>query len=616
MFIKRTTRRVGHKTYVNHLLVESVGTPQGPRHRTICSLGSLAPAPAEEWRTLARKLSAALGGQTTLLPEPAVAALAERVRPARRRPRAGLPTGDDVVAIHTDRVHTEEAREAGPVHVVHQLWQALTLDAILAEAGLSARARLLTEVMTLNRLVCPASEHAMPDWIRRTALGDMLGTDFAALADDALYRNLDRLHPQRARIEQALAARERTLFNLDDTLYLYDLTSTYFEGQCPRNPQARRGYSRDHRPDCKQVVVGLVLDREGFPKAHEVFDGNRQDRTTLDQMLEALEQRTGRRGGATVVIDRGMAFADNLAQIRARGHHYIVAGRPGDRHEHLEAFEDDTGWTEILRTPSPRNPGQKKTRVFIKRQVSGDEVHLLCRSDGRLEKDRAIRDTHEQRFLRDLTKLRARVARGRLRAPAKIHEALGRLKERYPRVARYYALAYEEATRAVTWTANVELQTRAQRLDGAYLLRTDRQDLTDEEIWRLYILLTRVEAAFRAMKSPLMERPIFHHLEHRVQTHIFLCVLAYHLLVAIEKRFLDQGVHTSWATLREQLSTHQVVTVVLPATNGQTLRIRKGSTPDAIHREIYRTLQISHDVMKPVKTWARTSSHDSHSTGA
>jgi len=604
VFIKRTTRRVGAKTYVNHLLVQSVATPHGPRHRTICSLGTLAPAPTEQWRGLAQKLAAALSGQTTLVPDPAVDALAARARPPHRPARPAPAAGDDVIGIHVEQVQIDDVREAGPVHVGHQLWRALTLDTILAAAGLSARARVLTEVMTLNRLVSPSSEHAMPDWIRRTALGDILGVDFAALADDALYRNLDRLHPQRAAIEQALAARERTLFNLDDTIYLYDLTSTYFEGQCRDNPQAQRGYSRDHRPDCKQVVVGLVLDRDGFPKAHEVFDGNRQDRTTLDAMLTVLEGRTGRRGGATVVIDRGMAFAENLAQIRARDHHYIVAGRPPERHAHQDAFEDATGWTEIFRPPSPRNPGQQKTRVFIKRAGSGDEVHILCRSDGRREKDRAIRSTHEQRFLRDLTKLQARVARRRLRAPAKIHEALGRLKERYPRVARYYALAYDDATRAVTWTAHAELATRAEQLDGAYLLRTDRQDLSNEEVWRLYMLLTRVEAAFRAMKSPLMERPIFHHLEHRVQTHIFLCVLAYHLLVAIEKRFLDHGVHTSWATLREQLSTHHVLTVVLPSTHGRTLRIRKSSTPEAIHRELYRTLQIPQEVVKPVKTWS------------
>jgi transposase len=320
-------------------------------------------------------------------------------------------------------------------------------------------------------------------------------------------------------------------------------------------------------------------------------------------MLAALEQRTGRRGGATVVIDRGMAFADNLAQIRARDHHYLVAGRPPERHAHVDAFEDEAGWTEVLRTPSPRNPAQKKTRVWIKRAVSGAELHILCRSDGRREKDQAIRDKHEQRFLRDVAKLQARVAGGRLRQPAKIHQALGRLQERYPRVARYYTLGYDDATPGVTCTTNTELKARAERLDGTYLLRTDRQDLPDDEIWRLYMLLTRVEAAFRAMKSPLMERPIFHHLTHRVQTHIFLCVLAYHLLVAIERHFLDQGVHTSWATLREQLATHQVVTVVLPSTNGQTLRIRKSTTPEAIHHDIYRTLRIPHELMKPVKTW-------------
>jgi len=599
---------VGEKTYVNHLLVESVGTPQGSRHRTICSLGSLAPAPAEQWRGLARKLSSALGGQTTFLPDPAVEALAARPRPTRGRPRPSAAVGADVVAVHTDRVDTEDPREAGPVHVGHQMWQALTLDRILEEAGLSARTRQLTELMTLNRLVHPASEHAMPDWIRRTALADILDADFRTLSDEALYRNLDRLHPQRVPIERALAARERTLFNLDDTIYLYDLTSTYFEGQCPLNPQATRGYSRDHRPDCKQVVVGLVLDRDGFPKAHEVFDGNRVDRTTLADMLTALEQRTGRQRGATVVVDRGMAFADNLKEITARGHHYLVAGRQAERTPHLDAFEDETGWAEMLRQASPRNPGQKKSRVEIKRQVVDGEVHLLCRSEGRTEKDRAIREKHEQRFLRDLTKLQARVATGRLRIAAKVHEAIGRLKERYPRVARYYDMSFDAATPTVAWTSHEDKKAKAARLDGGYLLKTDRPDLSDEEIWRLYILLTRVEDAFRDMKSPLLERPIFHHLKHRVQTHIFLCVLAYHLLVAIEKRFLDQGVHTSWATLREQLSTHQVVTVVLPATNGQTLRIRKGSTPEPIHREIYRTLAIPPEVMKPVRTWAPTPS--------
>ena len=604
MFIKSTKKRVGDKTYVNHVLVESVATRKGPRHRVVCSLGRLAPAPAEEWLALAHKVEAALTGQQPLVRDAQVDALVAKAKAARRVARQAKRTAD-LVAVHTDQVTTEDHREAGPVHAGHQLWQTLALDDVLAQAGLSARTRVLTEILTLNRLVCPLSEHATPDWVRRTALADLLGERFDTLVDESLYQNLDRLHPQRVAIERELAEHERTLFNLDARLFLYDLTSTYFEGQARENPQAQRGYSRDSRPDCKQVVVGLVLDRDGFPKAHEVFEGNRPDRTTVADMLQALEQRVGRTRGATVVVDRGMAFAENLQQIQARGYHYLVASRQGERAEHLDDFEDAEGWHEIVREPSPTNPGQQKTRVLVKRKVVGDEVHILCRSEGREAKDRAIREKHEQRFLADLRKLQGRVATGKLKDAAKVHQAIGRLKERYPRVARYYAIGYDAPTASVTWVENTEKKAVATRLDGGYLLKTDRQDLTDEEIWRTYILLTRVEAAFRAMKSPLCERPIFHRLEHRVQTHIFLCVLAYHLLVAIEKLFLEAGIHTSWATLREELRTHQVVTVVLPASNGDVLKVRKGSTPEPRHKEIYATLHIPSEVMKPVKTWVR-----------
>jgi transposase len=443
----------------------------------------------------------------------------------------------------------------------------------------------------------------MPDWIRRTAIGDILGADFSTLNEDALYRNLDRLHPNREKIETELAARERTLFNLEDTVYLYDLTSTYFEGQAKGNPQAKRGYSRDQRPDCKQVVVGLVLDRDGFPKAHEVFDGNRQDRSTVSEMLKNLEKRTGHKPGATVVVDRGMAYPENLAEIRAQGLHYIVAGRQPERNQWLEDFEQDNDWEEMIRTASRRNPAQKKTKVQIKRRQKGDELYLLCLSDGRQEKDRAIREKHEQRLREDLAKLKKRIDTGHVKKTEKIHQALGRLKERYPRVARYYNLHYDAAQKNLSWREETDKKGIAEKLDGSYLLKTDRLDMTADEIWRTYILLTRVEAAFRAMKSPLMERPIFHHLQHRVQTHIFLCVLAYHLLVAIEKPFLDQGVHTSWWTIRQQLSTHQVVTVALPAANGNILRIRKGGTPEPIHREIYKTLKVPDEVIRPVKSW-------------
>lgn len=607
MFIKRTTKRGKDKTYVNHLLVESVATPEGPRHRVVCSLGSLSPAPKKEWLSLARKIETALSGQKSFEHDSRVDEIVNRVKEESRS--ESLPTTEqsDLVSIHTDKVAMEDVREAGSIHAGHQMWQKIGVGEVLAGAGLSEKTRLLTEMMALNRLISPSSEHAMPDWIRRTAIADILQADVQTLEDEALYRNLDRLHPRREDIEKGLASRERTLFNLDESIYLYDLTSTYFEGQCLSNPQAKRGYSRDNRPDCKQVVVGLVLNLEGFPTAHEVFDGNRTDSTTVDEMLDALEKRTGKREGATVVVDRGMAYDDNLKQIKGRGYHYIVASRQGERNKYLDDFEDGEGWAEIIRKPSPTNPCQKKSQVFIKKRIAGDEVHILCISDGRKEKDRAIREKQEARLLKDLQKLGGQAGKGKLKKESSVHEAIGRLKERYPRVARYYEISYEPQAYVLTWKEDGDKKEKAKNLDGGYLLKTNRQDISDEEIWRTYILLTRVESAFRAMKSPLSERPIFHHLERRVQTHIFLCVLAYHLLIAIEKMFLDAGIHTSWATVREKLATHHVITAVLAASNGDLLKIRKGSVPEETHKKIYQTLCIPTEVMKPVKRWIRKS---------
>src|SRR5713101_1628072 len=602
MYLRKTTRRYKDKTYTNHLLVESVHTVRGPRQRIICSLGSLEPAPAEAWLGVAHKLEAALQGQESL--PGSAAAIADLTEQARRGARPARATID----VDVDHVAMEESREAGPVHVGHQVWQQLRIDRILRRAGLSARACVLTEAMTLNRLIAPRSEHAMPDWMRRTAVSDVLHTDMAALNDEALYRNLDRLHPKRETIERELAEQEKTLFTLDDTVYLYDLTSTYFEGQARRNPQAKRGYSRDKRPDCKQVVVGLVISREGFPIAHEVFDGNLQDRGSVGAMLDALEKRVGKTAGATVIVDRGMAYAENLEEIRQRGLHYVVAGLQPERTAWFDDFEQDEGWEDVVRVPSPRNPFQKKTRVQVKRRSKDGVVYILCRSEGREEKDRAIREKHEAKWVADVEKLQRRVAAGRLKADAKIQQAIGRLRERYPRVARYYAIAYDAEHHQLEWHALEDKKARATTLDGSYLLKTDRQDLSAEEIWRTYILLTRVEDAFRDLKSPLMERPIFHHLEHRTQTHIFLCVLAYHLLTAIEHRFLQARIHTSWRTLREHLSTHHVATIVLPTTSGRVLTIRKATTPEPVHRDIYATLRISAEAMKPVKTW-RTGNH-------
>jgi transposase len=612
MYVRQTTRRYKDKTYTNYLLVESIHTPKGPRQKVICSLGDLSPRPAEDWLRLARKVEDALVGQANLFsnPDPEVEQIVRQIRsrPARTpQPPAGSlpqPGPADLIAVHTDSIAMTQPRPAGPLHVGFQFWKRLGLDAILPRHGFSPRAIQLTCAMTLNRLIHPDSEHAMPRWIRSTAMADLLGVDFTTLVDDPLYRNLDRLHPNRVAIESDLVARERQLFQLDPTVYLYDLTSTDFEGQALHNPKARRGYSRDHRPDCKQVVVGLVIGREGFPLAHEIFAGNTQDRTTLGRMLDLLKDRVGLSEGSTVVVDRGLAYAENLKEIRDRKLHYVVAARQPERDQWLDDFENEEGFEVVPRQPSPQNRFPKKSLVRVKAITQGQEKIVLCTSEGRTAKDRAIREPQEGRFLADLERLQRRIDGGRLQRELKIGEAIGRLKQRYPRVARYHTVSYDVARGKLRHEPNAEKKAKAELLDGGYLLRTDRTGLSAREAWLMYMTLTRAESAFRAIKTPLAERPIFHHLEHRVETHIFLCVLAYHLLVAIETTLGNQGVHTSWATVRDLVATHTVATMVLPTDGGKVLRIRKGSTPEPDQLELYHLLNIPAEIMQPIKTWS------------
>jgi transposase len=663
MFIKANKTKKGGKEYTNYLLVESVHTQSGPRHKVIVSLGNLSPAPAEHWHQLAKKVERSLAGQLSVFEErdEQVAQIVAKIGEQQSAPDAidSVPAGQ----IDIDGIRTELVREAGPVHVGHHMWLKLGINEILQEVGFNEREICLTELLVLNRLIAPGSELATRNWVPKTALPDILGADNCALGWKTLYQHLDRLHGLRREIENSLEDRERNLFNLDDSILLYDLTSTYFEGQCSKNNQAQYGYSRDKRFDCKQVVVGLVLNKDRFPTAHEVFDGNRNDTTTLDEMLEILDARAGgKRAGRTVVVDRGMSSKENLATIRQRGCHYMVATRQQERDEYLAEIEDSEGWlklekvrrgklldTVINQIAIKRVSGDAATKVKEKKlkdtkqkferaekaaaqkskdtepllkknlkveeckrkvQLAEDELAhnenlIICVSQGRAEKDRAIREKQEKRLLADLEALKARVAAGNITS-IKIYENFGRLKERYSRVARYYDMSFDEKTNQMSYTENTVKKELAKELDGSYIIRTDRNDLTDQEIWQTYMMLTRVEAAFRDMKSPLMERPIFHQLERRVQTHIFICVLAYHLLALVEKLLRDQGIATSWETIRAELKTHHVATTVMPYTNRQqVLRLRRGSTPEKQHTLIYDTLGIPHEPVQPKKTWSK-----------
>ncbi len=302
----------------------------------------------------------------------------------------------------------------------------------------------------------------------------------------------------------------------------------------------------------------------------------------------------------------GMSGEENLKKIVARKLHYLVAEPYGARNDWVEEFENDADFVAVKRETSPTNPFQRKSTIQVKlRQVDG-ETHVLCLSSERKGKDRAIREAHEKKLLVDLEKLQKRVAKGKGRGtkPAEVLESIGRLKERYSRVARYYRMEYDSQTKVFRYSLDEAKRGRAEKLDGSYLLKTDRADLSADEAWRIYTLLTKAEAAFRTLKSPLDERPIFHHKEGRVETHIFLCVLAYHLLISIEKTLLDAGVHTSWATVRETLKTHPVNTIVLPTDGDLVLRIRQGTTPEPAHRELYQKLRISSEIVAPRKTWS------------
>ena len=315
-------------------------------------------------------------------------------------------------------------------------------------------------------------------------------------------------------------------------------------------------------------------------------------------MLDGLEARTGRKGGSTVVMDRGFASADNLKLVRERHYDYLMAGFQQQRNSLLKEFEDLEGWEAI-------QPSANKTPVQIKRIEKGDEVFLLCVSPARAEKERAIRERQEKRLVKDLEALVRAVAKaleqGEPMEDKELGERIGRLRERYPRAGRYYLVDRKEGVLA--WALKAEQRARAEELDGAYFLRTSRKDLGPEEIWRTYIVLTRIESAFRDLKGTLDMRPVYHQKEIRVETHVFLAVLAFHLQVVIERTLKEAGDPTSWETLREELGTHHVVTTLLPTADGKTLAIRRGSVPDRRVGEIYRHLDLDPEPMTPIRTW-------------
>lgn len=596
MFIGQLKVSRNGRSYTYHRLLESVRTDKGPRQRLVLSLGTL-DLPKSEWPRLAERIEDLLNHQE-LVPfgssdlDQLAAPFAERIRHKQQRRRAQQDGHGPAKEIYPERSSSEHIRELGPQYVAHVFWEHLHCDQILRRCGFSPRQCRLAEIQVVGRLIAPRSERGTAGWFTRTALGELMPGGVRSVSKDALYRISDQLHAHRVAIETGLAERERELFALQETIILYDLSSTYFEGTAARNEKAARGYSRDHRPDCKQVVVGLVLDGEGFPKAHEVFTGNTKDENSMTQMLDSLDRRSGAIGGwpsqPTVIMDRGLATDENLRLLRARGQHYIVATQQNERHELFPEID-------ASRYVPVKVDEKGKTVVCGQLRRHDGELYVLCHSAARAAKDAAIRQRFEQRFEQDAEKLAARVAAGRLKKPEKINQAIGRLLGRYPRVARYYTVQMhtdKEGRAEVRWARKDAQQQLAEELDGTYLLRTDRTDLTEADLWKLYVLLARIERSFRYLKSSLGLRPVFHQRTERADAHIFISLLAYHLLHAIERRLQENGDHRCWPTIRDLLSTHQMVTIVHECTDGTVLRVRRPSQPELEHRKIYRALHM------------------------
>lgn len=574
MFLRRITVKKDGKDHAYWALMESVRTARGPRQRTVAYLGELGAAEQAGWAEVRRLLDRQPLPERSLFAEPD-------------------PAGDPIpehIAVNVRGVRVARSRDFGEVYLGLLLWRALHLDTLLE--GVIPHGRedvpwaVVGALLALARFCEPGSElHIADTWYRRTALPDLLGVPVDVINKDRLYRGLDAVLPRKAAIERHLRERFATLFDATADLILYDVTSTYFEGLAEQNPQALRGYSRDKRFDCKQVCIALLVTRDGLPLGYEVFAGNRNDVTTLEDIVEAME-RTHGQIGRVWVVDRGIASEENLEFLRARGATYVV-GTPKSQLARVERHLVEGGWTEA-------EPG---VEVKSCPGPDGTETFVLCRSQERRAKEQAIHARFARRIEAGLTKLARRVAAQRRPDRAKIERQIGRLLGRNARAAGLFDVQVTEAPAGpglrVQWTQRPEWQAWATLSEGHYLLRTNLQGWAPADLWKTYIQLTQAEAAFRIQKSELQLRPIWHQLEERVQAHILFSFLAYALWKTLEQWMARAGLGHAPRTVLTELARIKVVDVLLPTSTGRTLRLQCVTQPDASQRTLLARLGLT-----------------------
>jgi transposase len=588
MFLRLNRRTKDGKDHTYWSLVETVRTPDGPRQKTLCYLGELNSSAQARWLKTIEVFNEQ--GEAQQL----------KLFPAHVEPP---PDDPQVARVLLNKVRLERTRQFGSCWLGLELWKRLELDRFFADAIDEQEADVpwsrVAAVLAINRLCAPGSELAVEErWYPATALDDLLGIQEGKLNDTRLYRCLDRILPHKTKLERHLKQRYGELFGAEFDVLLYDLTSTYVEGAAEKNPMMRRGYSRDHRPDCEQMVIALIVNSEGFPFSYETFDGNRADVSTMETILRIVERKYGK-ARRIWVFDRGIVSEENLAAIRKRGGQYLV-GTPRSQMKPFAAEllkEDD--WTRV------------RPEVEVKKAVipQGEETFILCRTTGRKEKEKAIRQRFSTRMEDALKRLAKTIETGRLKDRNKMERRLGRIQASHPQVNDLYEVAVRDTPEGVRlfWAIKEERQLWRGLREGAYMLRTNLQAGTAEELWSRYMQLTEAEASFRALKSELSIRPLFHQLEPRVKAHVMVAFLGYALWVTL-KHLLKRrpavipqpatnGVNhvqpLSAMKALALLSTLQSADVVLPTTDGREIRLRRVTEPTAEQKSLLQRLDLS-----------------------
>jgi transposase len=558
MYLRHTTIRKDGKVHRYWRLVGSVRVGRRVIQQTVAHLGEL----DEQGRVAARALARRLIGT----PEQAQL----------------FSDGSEhlTVPVRLKGIRIERSRRFGDVYLALALWRGTGLEELCERLLPIGKERIawakMAAVLVTARLCEPSSElHIAEDWYRRTALADLLQLGDEEINKDRLYRALDHLLVYKQALESHLSQRCGELFAVDNEVLLYDVTSTYFEGQAQANPQAQRGYSRDHRPDCKQVLIALIVTFDGFPLGYEVFAGNVNDSQTLQTIVGTMEARHGV-VGRVWITDRGMASAGNLAWLRDTGRRYIIGAPKSELKKFAAELGRSDGWHTV----------HEGVEVKLTRHPETEETVILCRSADRRSKEQAMHDRFGRRIGEALGRLAARITRSKQRLdPATVNRQIGRILQRNQRAAARFGITLEPASCPAGFHLRVAYNSSfddwAALSEGAYLLRSNIADWTDQQLWKAYIQLTQAEAAFRIQKDQLNVRPIWHQREDRVQAHILVCFLAFVLWKSLEMWQQRADLGNSPRTILEELALIQSHDVVLPTPTHGLVRLRCVTQPDA-----------------------------------